>query len=290
VRRLSALAVLALLVLAVPAFADMELDPDKQTAEYGHMFSYICGVGGAAIVIVTIYLIIKQIFAEGGRGKKVKTLQEQMLDDAPKKKEYRVLYLGEKVPDWKTANRLAATVAALKMLGKKDDWWDPKNMSVFVERAFKSVKAAIETRSSKKIKDLVTPACLEKLKGQMAALKADKELHIYGKPDINGIEIVHFEAAGARTSHSFTALVSAVSKDFIQSEKTGEVLKGDRKYYEYQEFWRFQRTRDNWLVDQIRSSSDMDVIIHTKCSMNQADLDKLAKTTDQEVLREIAGK
>ena len=289
-RRLSALAVLALFILATPALADMELDPDKQTAEYGEMFKYICGAGGAVAIIVTIYLVIKQMVAEGGRGKKVKTLQEQMLDDAPRKKQERVLYLGEKVPDWKTANRLAATLAALKYLAKKDDWWDPKNMSLFVERAFKSVKLAIETRSTKKIRDLITESCLEKLKGQIANLKADKELHIYGKPDIDGIEIVHFDAVGNRTSHSFTALVSAVSKDFIQSEKTGEVLKGDRKYYEYQEFWRFQRTRDMWLVDQIRTSSDMDVIIHTKCTMNQADLDKLAKTAGDEALREITGK
>jgi hypothetical protein len=68
------------------------------------------------------------------------------------------------------------------------------------------------------------------------------------------------------------------------------VLRGDKKYYAYQEFWRFRRTKARWVLERIRPSGDMDTVLGAKNVMTQKDLDKFAKTADEEMLREFVAK
>src|SRR5215207_3891062 len=123
-RPLTALALLAL--TACPALAQSGLDDmgsEQQTQGYGALFGVVCGLGAAIVIILVIVQVIKGMAAEGARGKKVKVFTDILDEDDIKKKKREIpLYLGEKVPDWKVKNRLAATTAALKYLGKADDW------------------------------------------------------------------------------------------------------------------------------------------------------------------------
>ena len=102
--------------------------------------------------------------------------------------------------------------------------------------------------------------------------------------------MVHFEAAGPIANHTFTALVMASSRDFFKDDKSGEVLRGDKKLYEYQEFWRFRRSKDMWLAERIRPSGDMDMVLEPKNVLSKADLDKFTKTAEPELLREFTAK
>jgi hypothetical protein len=296
VRRFGAPALFVLLLAAAPALAaggginDDDMGSEAQTSGYGRLFGYVCAalaVGGLVIGGVQVY---KQMAAEHRRGKRTGIMQEEILDDIPKSKTKRALYLGEKVPDWKLANRLPATEAGLAMLAKKDDWFDPPYLAKLAKAAFKGYKEAIESRSTKKIAERLAAECLEQLKEEVAKLKKRGETRVFSDPEIVDIQIVQFEAPASQAKHTFVALVSAKSKDFIRDEKTKEVLRGDKKLYAYQEFWKFRRTKERWLVERVYQSGDMDRVLAPKNVLTEADLAKFTKTADEAYLREYEAK
>lgn len=294
-RPLPALALLLVLLTAPPALAQSKLDDmgsEQQTEGYGKLFGYVCAVVALGIIIVGGVQIGKGMLAESARGKKVKVFTDILDDDDAKKKKKREvpLYLGEKVPDWKVKNRLAATRAALKFLGKKDDWWDPKLMAEFARAAYFAVKEGITDRATKKLARRLTDKCLEEVRAEVQRLKKKGELHVLDKLEIEDVQMVHFEAPAGKTNHTFTALISASSRDFFKDDKSGELLRGDKKLYEYQEFWRFRRTKDMWLVERIRPAGDMDMVLEPKNVMTPADLDKFTQDAEPEHLREFAAR
>jgi hypothetical protein len=293
-RPLRALPLLLVLFAASPARAASGLDDmgsEQQTEGYGKLFGIACGAVAGIAVLAGGYIVIKGMMAEHGRGKKVSVFTDILdTDDAKKKRREPALRLGEKVPDWKIKNRMAATWAALNYLGKSDDWWDPKLMTEFVTQAFEAVKAGIEVRSTKKMAKRLTDECLDGIKAEIKKLAKKREIHVLDKLEIVEVQLVHFEAPASKTKHTFTALISAVSRNFYKDEKTGEVLRGDKKLYETQEFWRFRRAKDFWLVERIREAGDMDVVLEHKNVMTPTDMAAFSKKADEAFLREFAEK
>ena len=293
-RPIAALALLLVLFTAPSVLAQSGLDDmgsEQQTQGYGALFGVVCALGAGIVIILVIYGVIKGMAAESSRGKKIKVFTDILDEDDIKKKRKEIpLYLGEKVPGWKIKNRLAATKAALKHLGKTDDWWDPKLMAEFACEAFLTVKEGITARATKKMERRLTDKCLEGIRTEVQKLKKKGELHMLDKLEITEVQMVHFECPTGKTNHTFTALISAVSRDFFKDEKSGELLRGDKKLYEYQEFWRFRRTKDMWLVERIRAAGDMDMVLEPKNVMTQAELDKFTKSAEPEHLREFTAK
>jgi hypothetical protein len=291
-RRL-AVPALALWVLAAsPAFAQItgeDMGYEQQTEGYGKIFGYVCGAGATLGVLIGGYYIFKSMMAENERGKKtgIGLLQERILDDkdAPKKK--RILYLGEKVPDWKVNNRIAATHAACMFLAKADDWFEPKYIIKITAGVFKAVKAAVEGRSIEKVAEKLGDECLEELRAEIAKLKKKKEKRVFGKPEVMEAQVVHVEAPANQKKHTVTVLVAARSKDYIVDAPSGEVKRGDKKTYVYFEFWRFVRTKERWLVDRIRPAGDMDRVLDPKNLLTPADMAKFEKKADENQLREF---
>jgi hypothetical protein len=290
-RPLIALALMALLLVTTPALAQIgdPGDSTQQTQAYGQFFAYVCGAIALLGFIYGGVHVIKGMQEEARRGKTTGVMREHILDEH-KKKEKRELYLGEKVPDWKTGNRREATEAALRLLAREDKRFTLKHLTDVASEVFLAVKSALEVRSWKAIKGCVTADCLDKLKAEMKRLHDEGVKHVFSPVEITEVHIVHLEAPANRENHTFTALVAAQSRDYYADEKTGKIKRGDKKTYTYQEFWRFRRSGKEWLLDRIRSSSDMDYILNAKNVLTQADLGELAKKADEKHVREFVAK
>jgi len=286
------LTLFVVLLVASPALATLgdDLGSEQQTAGYGRMFAYVIAAVASIVVILTVVHVIKGMMAEASRGKK-SVVQEDILDEEPKKKRPEMpLYLGEKVPDWKIANRLKATEAALRFLTRTDDMFELKYLVDVAGKAFRKVKAAVEDRSTKAITDRVTETCLEELRTEVKRLREKGERRVFDPLEVTDLQIIHIEAPAGKAKHTFTALVSAESRDYYADDRTGKRLRGDKKYYAYQEFWRFRRSGQKWLVERIQSSEAMDRVLEPKNVLAQADLDAFTKKADPEHLREFVGK
>jgi hypothetical protein len=251
------------------------------------MLGYIGGVAAVMVMMIVVYHLIKGAKAESARGKKI-AVETDILDELPKRR--KALYLGEKVPEWKTDNRKKAIEAALKFLSVKDNFFEVEYLTKIARQSIRQVKAAMEVRSEKKIERRVTPSCLEILMVDVEELRGSGRLHIFGELEITDVAIVHFEATPIKEKHTFTALISVKSMDYYQDDKSGKLLRGDKKLYAYQEFWCFRRTNGRWLVDLIRPSADMDTVLNSPNVMSKVDLAKFSKNADPELLREFVAR
>lgn len=245
-------------------------------------------VGGLCCMSITgalIWYFVGNFIREYNRGKKTEPTLEEVLDELPKKRQ--VMFRGEKVPDWKTANRQKATKAVLKFLSYTDNWFEKKYIADVADEAFRLVKEAIEVRSIKGIERRVTPDCLEEIRGQMKRLKAEREVHVFGRVEVTDVDVLHVEVPTGKENHTFTALVSAQSKDYFEDEETGDVVRGDKKTYAYQEFWTFRRSEKRWLVELIQPSSDVDIVLQSKNVLAKIDYEEFAKDANPEHLEHV---
>jgi hypothetical protein len=287
-RRITALAVLLILGSASPVLAALgdEFGSEQQTEGYGRLFAYVIGAAAAITIILTVVHVIKGMIAESSRGKKI-FVETDILDENPEKRKEPDLYLGEKVPEWKIAQRLKATRAALKFLAESDDEFSRKKLGSVALKAFREVKAAIEDRSVKGLETIVTEECLDGLKGDIQKLRKRGELRVLSPLEVTAFEVVQVEAPADIKKQTFTALISACSRDYIADDRTKKRLRGDKKYYAYQEFWRFRRSKAGWRVERIRASGDMDMVLEPKNLLSEADLKAFKKEAEPEYLREF---
>lgn len=281
------LVVVVLALFVSPVLA--QEGPPEKTPGGIRFISIISGIACCSLVFIGIpVLFIRNFMREASRGKKMGQTMEEVIDELPKKRQ--VMFKGEKVPDWKTAARQKATKAALKFLSCTDNWFEKKYISDVADEAFRLVKEAIEARSLKGIERRVTPECLEELKSEIQKLRKEQELHIFGRVEVTDVDVLHIESPVGKENHTFTALISAKSKDFYEDDENGEVLRGDKKTYAYQEFWSFRRTKERWLVELIRPSSDVDSVLEAKNVMAQIDLEEFGNHANPEFLREFVGR
>lgn len=247
-----------------------------------------CCCGPLFFLIVLPILVFRNFLMELARGHKTGLTDEEILDELPKKRQ--VMFKGEKVPEWRVAGRTKATKAILKFLSYTDNWFEPKYVADVADEAVRLIKEAIEARSIRGLERRTTPELLEELTAQVKKLKTDMEIHVFGRVEITDVRVLHVEAPAGKENHTFTALVSAKSKDFVEDEETGEVLNGDKKTYAYQEFWTFRRTEKRWLVELIRPSSDLDSVLEAKNVLAGIDLEEFAKDADPEFLKEVVAR
>jgi predicted lipid-binding transport protein (Tim44 family) len=290
-RSLPALALALTLLIAAPALGQIkgeEMGSEQQTEGYGRIFGYVCGVIALGLIVAGGYQMFKGFMAESARGKKTGALREDVLDKTPRKDPER--YIGEKVPDWKIANRTAATKAGLKFLAAYDEMFVRKDLFAVAEEAFRAIKAAIEDRSLKAAEPLVTQECLDDLRDEFKGLKKKGLVRRFGEILVTDIQIVHVEAPPKQDQQTFTAMISSRSRDFQADERTGKVRRGDKKTYNVQEFWRFRRAKSKWLVERIRPSGDMDVVLKPKNLLSVSDYAQFAKEAEEEHLKEYIAK
>jgi len=279
-----ALAVAITLVTAATAFA--QRDPERGARAVSWVAYAICGTACLAISGGIFWYFLAQFLHEHERGRRRAPLDE--IPDEPKK--MKAIFRGEKVPDWQTASRHKATKAILKFLAYTDNWFEKKYLTDVADEAFRLVKEETERRSVQALEKRVTAACLEDLRTEVKSLRKERELHVFGRVRVTDVDVLHVEAPAGKENHTFTALISAESRDFFEDDETGDLLRGEKKLYAYQEFYTFRRTEKRWVVELIRPSVDVDAVLEAKNVLAPIDLEEFAKDADPEMLKEVVAR
>lgn len=113
---------------------------------------------------------------------------------------------------------------------------------------------------------------------------------MFDRINVTDVRVVHVEVPAGKERHTFTALISAKSKDFFEDDDRGAVVRGDKKTYAYQEFWTFRRSEKRWLVELIRPSSDLESVLQSKNVMAAIELEEFAKDADPEHVKEVVAR
>lgn len=234
------------------------------------------------------WYLFREFFGELSRGRQREKTLEEELKEAPRK--HQVMFKGEKIPDWKITTRVKATKAMLKFLSYTDNWFERKYVADVADEAFRLVKQAIEDRTIEGLERRVTPEYLEELRTEIKRLRKEREAHVFGRVEVTDVDVVHVEAPPGKENHTFTALVSARSKDYVEDDETEELVRGDRRTYSYQEFWTFRRSEKRWLVELTRPSTDVDAVLAAKNVLAAIDREEFAKDADPEFLNEVVAR
>ena len=273
---------LVMILTTAPIFAKMFDSPSAMG------LACICCLTFPAWGIWLPWFLFGSFLQEHFRGQKNEPTLEELARDSPKKQQ--VMFRGEKVPDWRIAARQRATKAIMKFLSYTDNWFEKKYLGDVADEAFRLVKEAIEAGSIQGIEKRVTPQCLEEIRTEIKKLRKEREIHVFGRAEVTDVDILHVEAPAGKENHTFTALISAKSKDYVEDEETGDILRGDKKTYAYQEFWTFRRSEKRWLVELIRPPGDLDFVLQEKNVLPKIDLQEFAKDADPEFLKEVVAK
>jgi|GEM_PF-3881646 len=245
----------------------------------------ICGCAFFPLSVAIFWYFLGSFLQEYLRGQKQEKTMEEVVRDAPRKQQ--VMFKGEKVPDWRIAARQRATKAILKFLSYTDNWFEKKYVADVADEAFRLIKEAIEAGSIQGIERRVTPGCLEEVRNEIKKLRKAREIHVFDKIQVTDVDVLHVEAPTGKENHTFTALISARSRDYYEDEETGEAVRGDKKMYAYQEFWTFRRSEKRWLVELIRPTTDLDFVLEEKNVLATIDLEEFAKEADPEFMKEV---
>jgi Tim44-like domain len=280
-------ALAAVITLVTAATAVAQDDPER-ARRTGYWIGYaVCGTACLAISGAIFWYFLGHFLQEQERGRRRAPLDEIPEDFGKRPK---AVFRGEKVPDWQTAPRHKATKAILKFLSYTDNWYEKKYVSDVADEAFRLVKEAIEARSVQGLEKRVTPECLEELRTEIKKLKKEREVRVYGRVRVTDVDVLHVEAPPGKENHTFTALISAESRDYVEDDASGELLRGDKKLYAYQEFYTFRRTEKRWVVELIRPSADVDAVLASKNVLAKIDLEEFAKDAEAEFLKEVVAK
>jgi predicted lipid-binding transport protein (Tim44 family) len=282
-RHLFVLVLVALLMATAPALAQ-----DGEGRRAIPITWCVCGVACFPISVILFWYFFGSFLQEYVRGQKREQTMEEIVREAPRKQQ--VMFKGEKVPDWKIAARQRATKAIMKFLSYTDNWFEKKYLGDVADEAFRLIKEAIEARSIQGIERRITPACLEEIRTEIKKLRKEKERHVFGRVEVTDVDVLHVETPPGKENHTFTALISAKSKDFYEDDESGDILRGDKRTYAYQEFWTFRRSEKRWLVELIRPTTDLDFVLEEKNVLAKIDLEEFGKDADPEYLKEVVAR
>jgi hypothetical protein len=282
---------LAFGILIVLFVTDLALAQDEEPAGRGRPSCVCLGIGLTACFLILagpFIWLLRTVLAEHERGRKMGPTLSEEVDAIPKKRQ--VMFKGEKVPEWKISARQKATKAVLKFLSYTDNWFEKKYLSDVADEAFRLVKEAVEARSIQSIERRVTPDCLEELRNEIKKHRKEQERRVFGRVEVTDVDVLHVEAPTGKENHTFTALISSKSRDFVEDDETGEVLRGDKKQYYFQELWTFRRSEKRWLVELIRPTTDIDNVLEAKNVLAQIDLEEFLKEAPAEFRKEIVSR
>ena len=246
-------------------------------------------MGAGGIILLGGIYVFKGMLAEIQRGKTTGVFREAILDDLPKKKP-RALYLGEKVPDWEGRQPAQGQRAGPEAPGPVRRLVRPRVPGQGHHRGVQGGEGGPGGADVQEDRGPGRPEFLEQIKAEIKRLHKKGELHVFSPVEIEEIQIVHFEAPAAKAADVHGPRLRQVGR-LPPGRQVRRGAPGG------QEVLRLPGVlavpADQGPVGagvRFRPSGDMDTVLGAKNVLAPADLDKFAKTADEELLREfVAG-
>ncbi len=148
----------------------------------------------------------------------------------------------------------------LEFIAKVDDTFEEAKLKSQAEATFRELQKCWQAREYQPMKELL-----------MANLHADHVKHLAGLTrnheidTIEGLLVLAVDIVNVRYTHpaderEFTALITAMARDYYVDDRTGKFLRGDKALVKFQEFWTFQLQHGRWLLREIEQSGESDIL------------------------------
>jgi hypothetical protein len=151
----------------------------------------------------------------------------------------------------KVREKSQACKELLTRLEKLDPVWNLDAISRRISQVFFKVQEAWMERDQNLAKDCMSQAIFNKHKMQTDQMIADHQRNVL--EDIRLIEtnIVDVQDFTDNKKDLFWVYIKGEMRDFIADDRTRDIVSGEDKIAGFTELWKFIRTGDNWVLDEI---------------------------------------
>jgi hypothetical protein len=139
----------------------------------------------------------------------------------------------------------------LARIGKQDPAWDLNSIKHRIEQVFFKVQQAWMARDQNLAKDCMSNAIFEKHKLQTDQMIAAHRKNMLESINLTETDIVDVEDFSDNKKDCFWVYLKGSMIDYTIDDTSNRVVSGERKSEGFTELWKFVRSGDNWVLDEI---------------------------------------
>ena len=158
------------------------------------------------------------------------------------------------------AQKTAKTEKLLEFLCKQDPSLQPGELRKLVESTFRKLQECWGKRDYDPMKTLLMPDLFSQHTSQLQGLKRNHEINRIDNLSIERVDLVNIRYTEKPDQREFTALITASACDYYLDDRTQKFLRGDKSPSQFQEFWTFHCSENNWLLREIEQSGESDIL------------------------------
>ena len=125
---------------------------------------------------------------------------------------------------------------------------------------FKKLQECWQARNYEPMKPLMMPDLYSEHCSQLSGMIGNHEINRMDSLRVEHVDIVNVRYPDKENEREFTALFTAVARDYYIDDRTHEFLRGDDAPARFQEFWTFHRQDGAWLLREIDQTRESDAL------------------------------
>lgn len=153
------------------------------------------------------------------------------------------------------------SVSKIKNLADNDMNWNYKDIQRDVEDAFYNVNTAWMERNQDLAKDYMSNKIYEKHKSQTEWMEVKKEKNVLEKIKLISSLPVEIEDFDGTDNDYMWIHIEAEAIDYVINEETFDIVSGIKdRIVPYEEFWKFIKINNRWVLDEIRQKDQFNIV------------------------------
>jgi predicted lipid-binding transport protein (Tim44 family) len=148
----------------------------------------------------------------------------------------------------------------LAFLSRQDPSISGETLRKLTEATFLKLQECWGKREYGPMKPLLMPDLFAQHTSQLQGLIRNHEINRIDDLRVEQIDLVNVRYTEKTDQREFTALITAMARDYYLDDRSGKFLRGDQTPAHFQEFWTFQLMNGRWLLREIEQAGESDLL------------------------------
>ncbi len=158
------------------------------------------------------------------------------------------------------AKKSAKTEKLLNFISRQDLSMAPQELRKLSEATFRKLQECWQKRDYAPMKALLMEDLFAQHTLQLRGMVQNKEINKLDDLQVKRVDIINVRYTEKPDLREFTALITAAVRDYYVDDSTGKFLRGDAGPAQFQEFWTFQLSGEQWLLREIEQAGESDIL------------------------------
>ena len=156
--------------------------------------------------------------------------------------------------------KAAKTRKLLEFIARVDPTFTEEGLRQLATATFNKLQECWQAREYAEMEPLLMPDLYRQHCSQLASLERNHEINLIELLRVTHVDIVNVRYPQKAGQREFTALITAVARDYYIDDRTRGFLRGDDSPVMFQEFWTFHLHEGKWLLREIEQTRESDAL------------------------------